>query len=188
MQPTPQRSWSVLTVKSIDDELRIVRGIASTPSTDRSGDIVEPLGAKFSLPIPLLSQHDRASPIGAVTSATVTADGIEIEAHIPKNSGLAYVETAWNQIKAGLVRGLSIGFQALSAEPIKGTNGIRFKTWAWHELSAVTIPANADASIISVKQFDLPPVRLHTRAQKVALARAAAAVKSVASLIPTHKE
>jgi HK97 family phage prohead protease len=147
------KSWSTLEIKSIDESTRIIKGIASTPSTDRAGDIVEPKGARFTLPIPLLSQHDHGAPIGMVKSARVTDAGIEIEAEIPKNSGLGYVEKAWGQIKSGLVRGLSIGFRATKAEPIKG-GGYRFKEWLWLELSAVTIPCNADASIISIKRFD----------------------------------
>ena len=147
------KSWSTLTIKAIDDEKRIIRGIASTPSTDRVGDIVEPKGAKFSLPIPLLSQHDHGSPIGQVTSAVVTDLGIEIEATVPKDSGLDYVEKAWLQVKSGLVRGLSIGFRGTKAEPIKG-GGVRFKEWSWLELSCVTIPCNAEANITAIKQYD----------------------------------
>jgi phage head maturation protease len=56
-------------------------------------------------------------------------------------------------MKSGLVRGLSIGFRATKAEPIKG-GGYRFKEWNWLELSAVTIPCNAEASITSIKRFD----------------------------------
>jgi len=149
------KSWSILTIKSIDDEKRIIRGIASTPSTDRAGDIVEPKGARFTLPIPLLSQHDHSSPIGMVTAAKVTDLGIEIEAEIPKDSGLGYVDKAWGQIKAGLVRGLSIGFKGLITEPIKGSRGVRFKAYEIIELSAVTIPCNQDASIFAIKKFDL---------------------------------
>ncbi len=146
--------WSTLEIKSIDDSARIIKGVASTPSTDHAGDIVEPKGAQFTLPIPLLSQHDHSSPIGMVRSARVTDQGIEIEAEIAKGSGLDYVEKAWGQIKSGLVRGLSIGFRATKAEPIKGTGGLRFIKWKWLELSAVTIPCNAEASITSVKRFD----------------------------------
>jgi len=151
---TQTKIWSTLEIKSIDDSLRIIKGVASTPSTDHAGDIVEPKGAQFTLPIPLLSQHDHSSPIGMVRSARVTDQGIEIEAEIAKDSGLDYVEKAWGQIKSGLVRGLSIGFRATKAEPIKGTGGLRFLKWKWLELSAVTIPCNAEASITSVKRFD----------------------------------
>lgn len=147
-------SWSTLTIKSVNDEQRIIKGLASTPSTDRTGDIVEPKGATFSLPFPLLSQHDHSSPIGEVTSAIVTDKGIEIEAVIPKNSGLGYVDKAWLQIKSGLVRGLSIGFRALEAVPTKNKKGVHFTKYEIIELSAVTIPANQDASILSIKQLD----------------------------------
>ena len=148
------KSWSTFEIKSVDDESRTIRGIASTPTTDRAGDIVEPKGAKFVLPLPLLSQHRHDSPIGHVVKAQVTAAGIEIEAVIPKDSGLDYVETAWKQIKSGLVRGLSIGFKPLKTEPIKGSYGRNYKEWSWSELSAVTIPCNSEANIFAVKQFD----------------------------------
>src|SRR5688572_936963 len=52
--PSVDRAWSTLTVKSVDSERREIEGIASTPSVDRVGDIVEPMGAKFTLPMPLL--------------------------------------------------------------------------------------------------------------------------------------
>lgn len=148
------KSWSTFELKSVDDESRTIRGIASTPTTDRAGDIVEPKGAKFVLPLPLLSQHRHDAPIGHVTNAKVTSKGIEIEASIPKDTGLDYVETAWKQIKAGLIRGLSIGFRGITVEPIKGTYGVTFKEWEWYELSAVTIPCNSEANILAVKQFD----------------------------------
>jgi HK97 family phage prohead protease len=147
------KSWSTLEIKSIDDSQRIIKGVASTPSTDRAGDQVVPSGARFTLPIPLLSQHDHSSPIGMVKSARVTDAGIEIEAEIAKNSGLDYVERAWRQMKSGLVRGLSIGFRAIKAEPIKG-GGYRYTQWNWIELSTVTIACNAEASITSIKNFD----------------------------------
>ncbi len=58
---TMKRAYSLFTVKSIDEEQRIIEGIATTPSTDRMGDIVEPEGAQFKLPIPLLWQHNSRS-------------------------------------------------------------------------------------------------------------------------------
>jgi hypothetical protein len=85
---------------------------------------------------------------------TVTDKGIEVIASIVRGSGLDYVEKAWKQIKAGLVRGLSIGFRPLDLEPLKG-GGYRFKKWEWFELSAVTIPAQAEATISAVKALDV---------------------------------
>jgi len=148
-----ERAYSLITVKSVDEDKGILRGIASTPETDRMGDIVEPDGAQFKLPIPLLWQHRSDNPIGSVTEATVTKDGIEITASIARGVS-DEIDRAWKLIKAGLVRGLSIGFRGLEAAEIKGTFGIRFIKWEWLELSAVTIPANAGASIQSIKSID----------------------------------
>lgn len=149
------RAFSTLQVKSLDEDQRVIRGIASTPSPDRMDDIVEPKGATFKLPLPFLWQHDQRQPIGHVTKAAVTADGIEVEvqlARVEEDGKLKdRLEEAWQSIKAGLVRGMSIGFRPLESADIEGSWGRRFTKWEWFELSAVTIPANAEASIVSVK-------------------------------------
>ena len=61
------RAYGFLEAKSFDDK-RIFRGIASTATPDRMEDIVEPQGAKYRLPLPLLSQHDHHLPIGTMNS------------------------------------------------------------------------------------------------------------------------
>lgn len=145
-------------LKAVDDDAREITGIASTPSTDRQGDIVLPEGATFSLPIPLLWQHDARQPIGEVYAARVTAKGVEIKARLVKVDApaqlAARLEEAWQSIKTGLVRGLSIGFS-----PIKyaflDSGGLEFTEWNWHELSAVTIPANQQATIQTIKSHDV---------------------------------
>ena len=155
-----QRAYATLELKAVDDDKRIVEGIASTPQTDRMGDIVEPKGASFSLPIPLLWQHRAGEPIGHVLSATVTATGIKIRAQLAKIDEPGKLkdrlDEAWQSLKSGLVRGLSIGFDPIESMRIEGTFGRRFVKWDWLELSAVTIPANAAASITSIKAYDAP--------------------------------
>lgn len=152
------RAYSVLDIKAVDEQKRKFSGIASTPSTDRMGDIVEPKGAQFKLPIPLLWQHDSRDPIGWVTSAKVTNSGIEVEgeiANIPEEGELKNrLLKAWQMIKNKLVRGLSIGFDSIESARIEGTYGYRFIKWEWLELSAVTIPANQDATITAIKSID----------------------------------
>lgn len=155
------RAYATIKIKSTEDdgESREIFGIASTPGTDRMGDIVESEGAEFTLPIPLLWQHEHDSPIGEVIAAKATQAGIEIRARLVKPtdgmpSGLiARLDEAWQSIKTGLVRGLSIGFSPLEyafMEP----DGIRFSKWNWHELSVVTVPANQEASITNIKSLD----------------------------------
>lgn len=151
------RAYSVWEVKSVDDDARIIKGVASSITPDRMEDIVEPSGAKFKLPLPLLSQHEHHLPIGHVTTANVGYEEIEVEASVVKDSGLDYIETAWKQLKAGLVRGFSIGFRPLEYAFIDGSYGIHFKEWDWYELSVVTIPANVDAKITTIKSYDQDP-------------------------------
>lgn len=152
------RAYSVLEIKAVDEEARVITGIATTPSTDRMDDVVEPKGAQFTLPIPFLWQHNQAEPIGHVIAAIVTAKGIEVSVQLATISEPGKLkdrlDEAWQSIKAGLVRGLSIGFSAIESANIDGTWGRRFIKWDWLELSAVTIPANADANIQSIKSID----------------------------------
>jgi HK97 family phage prohead protease len=152
------RAWSTFVVKSADDEQRILTGIASTPSTDRVGDIVEPMGAQFKLPLPMLWQHDSSAPVGQVTQATPTKDGIPVTISLAKTDEPGTLkdrlDEAWQSIRLGLVRGLSIGFAPVEYSYLEDTGGIRFSKWTWLELSAVTIPANTDASIATIKRYD----------------------------------
>jgi HK97 family phage major capsid protein/HK97 family phage prohead protease len=149
------RVYSIFHVKSVNEDQRIITGIATTPETDRMGDIVEPRGAQFKLPIPLLWQHNSDEPIGEVIAARVTDAGIEVTAKFAKIDEPGCLQDrlteAWQSVKAGLVKGLSIGFQSIESTRIDGTYGMRFVKWLWLELSCVTIPANADASILAIK-------------------------------------
>lgn len=151
------RAYSLLTIKSVEDEQRVIRGVATTPRPDRVGDIVEPLGVKFNNPMPLLHQHDSRSPVGTVVFDKPTKDGIKFEARLPMIAEAGplkdRVDTAWGEVKAGLVRAVSIGFRALE-HAFMDDGGIRFLSSEVLELSLVTVPANADATITSIKSID----------------------------------
>lgn len=153
------RAYSLLTVKAVSEDERIIRGVATTPSPDRVGDIVEPLGVKFTNPMPLLHQHDHDKPVGTVKFDKPTKDGITFEARLPKIDEPGplkdRVDTAWAEVKAGLVRAVSIGFRALEdGYEFMKEGGIRFLKTEVLELSLVTIPANAQATITAVKSID----------------------------------
>jgi HK97 family phage major capsid protein/HK97 family phage prohead protease len=152
------RAYSLINIKAFDEEAGTITGIATTPTPDRADDIVVPEGVKFQLPIPLLWQHNSGQPIGHVTEATVTKDGIQIVAQIARGV-TEEIDRAWKLIKAGLVRGLSIGFRGLETAQIEGSWGIKYLSWEWVELSAVTIPANAEASISTVKSISNDVIR-----------------------------
>jgi len=147
------RAFSLLEIKRVNEDAREITGWATTPTADRLNDVVEPEGAKFTLPLPLLWQHNAGDPIGHVTAAKVSKAGIEITARIAQGV-TAEIDRTWSLIKAGLVTGLSIGFTSIEHEFIKETKGIRFKKWNWLELSAVTIPANQTATITTIRSID----------------------------------
>jgi HK97 family phage prohead protease len=151
------RAYSILSVKSVDEDKRIIRGVATTPTVDRMGDIIEPDGVQFDNPLPLLWQHEHDKPIGTVKFDKPTKAGITFEAEIASVAEPGTLkdrlDEAWQSIKMGLVRAVSIGFRAIEYAFMEN-GGIRFLETEVYELSAVTIPANADALITSVKSID----------------------------------
>lgn len=151
-----KRAYSVLTVKAVSEDRRMIRGIATTPSTDRVGDVVEPLGVSFKNPMPLLWQHRHDKPVGFVKFDKPTKDGITFEAELPQigepGALRDRIEEAWQSVKAGLVSAVSIGFRPTEYAYLDD-GGVRFMKSEVYELSLVTIPANADA-VITAKNFD----------------------------------
>lgn len=151
------RAYSVLEIKSVDSDQREISGIATTPETDRMGDIVDPLGAKFAAEIPLLWQHQHDKPVGVAKFGKATKTGIPFTASLPEIAEAGplkeLVDMAWQSVKAKLVRGVSIGFRALEYSFME-TGGIKFAETEIYELSLVTIPANASATIQTIKAFD----------------------------------
>lgn len=152
------RAYSLLTIKAVDTYTRTIAGIASTPEPDRMGDVVEPLGIQFKNPLPLLLYHDTKKPIGTVTFEPPTTAGLAFTAMLPAldepGTVRDRIEEAWHSIKAGLLAGVSIGFRSLDDEWHKATGGVRFLKTEILELSLVAIPANAGATIHTIKALD----------------------------------
>ena len=155
------RAYSIFEVKSVDAERRVISGIATTPEPDRVGDIVEPKGVRFKNPLPLLLFHDSRLPVGHAKFSRATDNGIEFEATLadPGDSAAlkARIDEAWASVKAGLIRGVSIGFRVMEdgIELLK-SGGYRFTNTEVMELSLVVIPANAGATITGIKSIDAP--------------------------------
>lgn len=154
------RAYSLLEVKGFDPARRTITGIASTPAPDRRDDILEPSGATFRNPIPLLLHHDQQRPVGDAT-LTATADAILFEAR------LATVETpgplrdrleeTWQLLTAGLLKAVSVGFRPLKdGLKVLKNGGLHFLKTEIVELSFVCVPANIEATILSVKTLDAP--------------------------------
>jgi HK97 family phage major capsid protein/HK97 family phage prohead protease len=152
-------AYAVLECKRADGGPRRIAGIATTPTPDRAGDVLDPLGATFRNPLPLLWHHDVERPIGTVQLQAPTAKGITFEAMLPDVDTPGplrdRVEEAWQSIKAGLITGVSIGYRVLDGGLSILKNGSRhFSSVEICELSLVTVPANMDATIRTIKQLD----------------------------------
>lgn len=148
-----------------------ITGIAwpfGTP--DRIGDVIE-FGAFKSAtpPIPMLAFHDPTDPVGTWDSITEKSDGLHVAGHLLIDD-VPRAREVRAMVKAGAVRGLSIGFNAKKAQTRKG-GGRTIQALDLAEISLVTIPMHPGARVSGVK----------SAAAAIALAdainRAAAALK-----------
>jgi HK97 family phage prohead protease/HK97 family phage major capsid protein len=154
------RAYSLLEIKAVEPAARRFSGVASTPELDRQGDILDPAGAMFRNPVPLLWHHDQRQPIGRA-HLTVTPAGIVFDATIPTIDEpgplQARVDEAWQSIKAGLITGVSIGHRILAGGlELMKSGARRIVKSEICEVSLVTIPANAAATILTVKSLTVP--------------------------------
>lgn len=141
-----------------DDYLEI-SGIATTPNIDRMNRSFDPMGAKYQTPMPLLWQHDDEKPVGTISMAKATPNGIPFKARIPKVKEAGKlkerVDEALHSLKYGLISSVSIGARVLDGGmdyDEKGT--LMISAWEWLELSLVTIPANDQAILAAVERQD----------------------------------
>jgi hypothetical protein len=153
------RAYSLIETKALDVERRTFRGWATTPECDRMLDTIDPKGATFRNPLALLHGHRHDAPIGTASLHAPTARGIRFEAQIPKitEPGLLKDRTdlAWAEVASGLVRAVSIGFRPLPSSTERNAHGgLHFKAIEIIELSTVSCPANASATIDQIKAFD----------------------------------
>jgi HK97 family phage prohead protease len=162
-------------------EFAEIRGIATTPTPDRMGDIVMPKGARFKLPLSMLWQHSHMEPVGEVVEAKPNDKSIPVVTRMPLFAEAKAIkdriEEAYESVKLGLVRGFSIGFTAKAGDYLLDPENYTFvfNGWEWLELSLVTIPANAEATISAVRAFDaarLTPEPVRLSAEHVKRARA----------------
>jgi HK97 family phage prohead protease len=162
-----QRAYAALTIKDYDEtkrdgaRVRSIRGVATAITVDRYGDTVVPAGARYKLPLPALWQHHADQPVGLQVTAEVNDLDIPVTIILaePKESQelIDRVTLAWESVKEGLVRGLSIGFRPLPDGYAFDQDSwtFTFNTWEWLETSLVTIPANPDAQIsAAVRSMD----------------------------------
>jgi HK97 family phage prohead protease len=158
------RAYSLFEVKSLEEERRIMSGMASTPTPDRVRDVVEPMGMVQRGPVNLFLYHAHNLPVGHVEFGRPKKTGIPFEASIPDvvEEGVVKerVKEAWHSVKYRLLQAVSIGFKALDdSVEVLSTGGLRFLRWEMLELSLVGVPANPEATISAFKSADAVAIR-----------------------------
>ncbi len=160
--PTIHRAYSHVTIRGFDPASRTFSGIATSPVTDRLGDTIDSKGVTFKNPLPLLLYHDSKKPVGETRFGKATAEGTPFDATISTVDRPGAVKDRLDEAvdslsaKPPLIRGVSIGFRELDPPTYnKDTGGLNYSSIEVLELSMVVIPAHQDATIHSLKQFDI---------------------------------
>ena len=139
-----------------------LEGIASSLTVDRDGELILPSAFENSIPAYLeknpvmLWNHDPAEPIGKVTQMTVEGNDVPFKAEFADTDKAKEIRSLY---RAGVLNAVSVGFKPLdwSDDPkdkLKGQSGVTITDLELYELSAVAIPANADA-LARIKQASL---------------------------------
>ena len=155
-----------LDIKSIqeNDGERVFSGYGSTfGNVDRVNDIVEKGAfskslekhkADGSMPS-LLLHHDLHRPIGVWTKMEEDDYGLAVEGKLTK--GVRDADEAYALLKDGALHSMSIGYRVTREEYDRKAGVNRLHEIALHEVSLVTIPANAEAIVGAVKNADGEP-------------------------------
>ncbi len=136
--------------KLASDDQGIVTGIAwRFDQPDRIGDMIEPGALKGAAPLPLLFQHDAADPVGVWTDIAETDTALQLKGRLLVDD-VARAREVRALVKAGAVRGISIGFNTKKAI-VRPGGGRTIKSAELLEASLVVIPMHAGARITSAK-------------------------------------
>jgi HK97 family phage prohead protease len=149
-------------VKGFDDETKVIQFRGTTPTPDRSGDVVVPQGGRFDAykanPV-FLWAHDWKGllPIGKCINIGIEVDkGVDYD--IQFDSADPFAMDVYRKYKDGYLNAVSIGIipkkwtKRFNAET-EEFEGITFDEWEQLELSGVPIPANPEALQHAMQKF-----------------------------------
>jgi len=132
-------------------------GLASTYSVDRHGERIAPGAFARTLAafeagkqrIAVLHAHDPAQPIGTITAASETPEGLAVEGEIVLGSPVADRD---HQMLLADAAGLSVGFAAADADVDVDEKGVKtYRAVDLMEVSIVGVPSNREAIAHTVR-------------------------------------
>jgi HK97 family phage prohead protease len=182
--PELHRAVAVADLAPVNDEKTFI-GYASTRTVDRDGEVVLPAGMDISqfqkAPVLLWGHRWSEPPIGKDTAIENDGYGLKTRSLLA-DTGLA--NDLWQLVKQKMLKTSSIGFIPLQyvAPEHKDYGSLMDAARKWPEWNAkdepsafvtkaillehslVSVPANIDALVLGVKQFNLAELekRLHT--------------------------
>jgi len=152
------------TVESYDDDKRVIRFIFSTSSSDRKGDTINNQGWQvkdFNKNPVFLWQHDiTEQPLGLIHNLDVINGNLVGDVEFWKSDRDVSLwsdfdkkaDSIYEQYKKGFLKGASVRFKPLDFKPSTNKkNGINYTSQYLLEISAVSLPDNADALSVEVK-------------------------------------
>jgi HK97 family phage prohead protease len=134
-------------------------GLASTYSVDRHGEKIAAGAFQKTLQafnagkqrIAVLHHHDPKQPIGTITSAAETDEGLEVEGSIVLGASVADRD---HQLLLAGAAGLSVGFAANDADIVRDAQGIKtYRSVDLMEVSVVGVPSNRESIAITVRSL-----------------------------------
>lgn len=152
-----QRTSFALELKSLDAAGRFAGYASVFDVTDSQRDVMRVGAFRNSLkqrkyPVQLLWQHQWESPIGVLEQVFEDTHGLYVEGRLLLE--VARAKEAHALLKAGAIRGMSIGYNVKRArrDPDSGVREL-LEVELW-EVSLVTLPANEAAQVTVVKSDD----------------------------------
>ncbi|CAD7026586.1 phage major capsid protein [Pseudorhizobium endolithicum] len=136
---------------SIDDA-GTVTGIAwPFGKPDSYGDLIEPTAFRFAAEVPMLLEHEQRQVVGIWNSYAVTDKGLEVKGRLFVE-GIGPARHARQQLKAGTMSGLSIGYR-LHEHKARPEGGRVLTDLTITEISLCRRPVHPDARTIEVKSI-----------------------------------
>lgn len=123
-------------------------------NVDGGRDVIEhgafgdSIATKTASGIKMLWQHDPAQPIGIFESLVEDDKGLRVKGKLL--TSIPIIKEKWDMMKAGLVDGLSVGFQVLKHAWRDDNIRVIKQADLW-EISVVTFPMNAKARVTAKK-------------------------------------
>lgn len=133
------------------DDAGAISGVAwPFGSADRLGDMIKPGAFKGAVsPLPMLFAHDPLDPVGAWDVIAEKSDGLHVAGRLLVDD-VARAREVRAMVKAGALRGLSIGFTTKKATNRKG-GGRTITALDLVEISLVSLPMHPGAKVSGVK-------------------------------------